>query len=145
MGPYFPDACCPTCKIVREFQGYYYHAQHYLSDLAFLHDRTSCLLGDICFSQSIRNSLCVDFLLGYQLVEAAECDLERLRRNDPILKTRCNNYGLRKTTLTLETLIRKLLKNEIYGLAQVDASVPDRLKSYFAQLLPVFKKTTIER
>ena len=47
--------------------------------------------------------------------------------------------------MKFDVLSRKIVNDEIYGLVQVDISVPESLRDYFSELLPIFKNTAVGR
>ena len=49
----------------------------------------------------------------------------------------------RQPLLTVAELLEKIMNDELFGLVQCDVRVPDHLKSYFAQFLPVFKNAMV--
>ena len=49
----------------------------------------------------------------------------------------------RQPLLTVAELLEKIVNDELFGLVQCDVRVPDHLKSYFAQFLPVFKNAMV--
>ena len=54
-----------------------------------------------------------------------------------------NSFVPRRPLITVETLIEKILADELFGLVQCDVHVPDHLKSYYAQFPPVFKNAEV--
>ena len=87
-------------------------------------------------SQYIRES-------GYNLVEMWECDYH-------LVRTRTNNSYLypteEKFRMTEKEIFDAIMDERIFGAVEVDLHVPEHLKTYFAEMSPIFKheKVTFE-
>ena len=49
----------------------------------------------------------------------------------------------RQPLMKVDDFVKKIMTDDLFGLVQCDLRVPTRLKSYFAQFLPVFKNMEV--
>ena len=77
-----------------------------------------------------------------------ECDWERLKKEDPAVKTFVKDMQRPcdgQLKMTEETILRAVMENRMVGALEVDLEVPDHLKGKFAEMPPVFKNTHVSR
>ena len=83
---------------------------------------------------------------GYRVIEQWECQWNQLKETDPEIKEFVRKLDCLPTKFsTLETFLNAVLKEKVYGIAEIDIHVPDHLKEHFKELPPIFKNTTVER
>ena len=83
---------------------------------------------------------------GYRVIEQWECQWNQLKETDPEIKEFVRKFDcLPQKFSTLETFLNVVLKEKVYGIAEIDIHVPDHLKEHFKELPPIFKNTTVER
>ena len=79
---------------------------------------------------------------GYNLIEIWECEYNIFKRTNTIT----NRYLYpteNKYRLSEKEILDGIKENKIFGAIEVDLHVPDHLKSYFAELTPIFKHATV--
>lgn len=81
--------------------------------------------------------------LGHELIEMWECSWTRYKVTHEVH----NRYVYpteRFFRMTKQQILSGIMEGNIFGAIQCDLRVPDHLKSYFAELPPVFKNTTVK-
>ena len=80
------------------------------------------------------------------MIEQWECQWNQPKVTDPEIKEFVRKLDCLPTKVsTLETFLNAVLKEKVYGLAEIDIHVPDHLKECFKELPPIFKNTIVER
>ena len=83
---------------------------------------------------------------GYRVIEQWECQWNQLKETDTEMKEFVRKFDcLPQKFSTLETFLNAVLKEKVYGIAEIEIHVPDQLKEHFKELPPIFKNTTVER
>ena len=66
---------------------------------------------------------------GYRVIEQWECQWNQLKETDPEIKEFVRKLDcLPQTFSTLETFLNAVLKEKVYGIAEIDIHAPDHLK-----------------
>ena len=81
---------------------------------------------------------------GFDLVSIWECEWNQLKRGQIIH----NQYVYpteRRYRMSESELLEYIKSGKIFGAVEVDLKVPDNLKSYFQEMPPIFKNTTVSR
>ena len=83
---------------------------------------------------------------GFRVIEQWECQWNQPEETDPEIKEFVRKLDcLPQKFSTLETFLNAVLKEKVYGIAEIDIHVPDHLKEHFKEFPPIFKNTTVER
>ena len=81
--------------------------------------------------------------LGYNLIQIWECEYKLFRRTNTIT----NKYLYpteEKYRLSKDKILESIKAGEIFGCVEVDLYVPNKLKSYFEEMTPIFKHFTVK-
>ena len=80
--------------------------------------------------------------LGYNLTEMWECSWTQHKANNEIHNTYVypTEHMFR---MTKHQILESIMNGRIFGVVQCDLKVPNHLKSYFAEMPPIFKNTTV--
>lgn len=80
---------------------------------------------------------------GYRLVEMWECDWKQFKANKVVTNTYVypteNLYRMSE-----KEILSAIIKDQLFGVAEVDIHVPDNLKAHFQEMTPVFKNTVVK-
>jgi G:T-mismatch repair DNA endonuclease (very short patch repair protein) len=85
---------------------------------------------------------------GYPVKQMWECDWERLKKEDPAVKSFVKDLQRPcdgQFKMTEETILRAVMEDRMFGALEVDLEVPDHLKGKCAEMPPVFKNTHVSR
>ena len=85
---------------------------------------------------------------GYPVKQMWECDWERLKKEDPPVKAFVKDMQRPcdwQFKMTVETILRAVMEDRMFGALEVDLEVPDHLKGKLAEMPPVFKNTHVSR
>ena len=83
---------------------------------------------------------------GFRVIEQWECQWNQLKETDPELKEFVRKLdSLTQKFSTLETFLKAVWKEKVYGIAEIFIHVPDHLRECFKELPPIFNNTIVER
>ena len=82
---------------------------------------------------------------GYQIVEMWECEWWSLYKTDASVKNHLRENFPYKRPWSEEQLLQGIIDGRLFGYVQSDIEVPEHLRSYFSNFLPIFKITEVSR
>ena len=82
---------------------------------------------------------------GYQIVEMWECEWWSLYKTDASVKSHLRENFPYRRPLSEEQLLQGNINGQLFGYVQCDTEVPERLRSYFSNFLPIFKNNVVSR
>ena len=80
-----------------------------------------------------------------QIVEMWECDWWSLYKTDASVKSNFRENFHYKRPLSEEQLLQGIIDGQLFGCVQCDIEVPEHLRSYFSNFLPIFRNTVISK
>ena len=131
IGPYFCDGYDHVNKTVYEFDGCWYHGH-------------KCRLTNKAWEKfpklmTKRQKMTQDketYLKeqGFKVVKMKECQYQPL----PLNKYLPPYYQSHKKGLTQDQIVKDVVDGKLFGMVEVDIQVPERLKTYFEEMSPIF-------
>jgi hypothetical protein len=87
--------------------------------------------------------------LGYKVFSVYECVWIEFKRThkkcQDFISKFFSDRMCENTPMTEQSIIECVLSEKFFGLVECDIHVPDTLKNYFSEMLPIFKNTTLSR
>lgn len=89
--------------------------------------------------------------VGVKVVEIWECQWKTDKRDNPdlsaFLKKRFPPYvsPYESGAITVDKIVRAVEQGKLFGLVQCDIEVPERLRSHFSEMTPIFKNIEVSR
>jgi len=104
---------------------------------------------DEVYSETLEKEKYVEDL-GYNLKRVWECEWEGMLRRDPSMSKQSRSYitkeyGHPGKSFTQREILELVKGGKMFGLIKCDISVPDRLRSRFSEMAPIFKNTLVSR
>ena len=82
---------------------------------------------------------------GYQIVEMWECEWWSLYKTDASVKSHLRENFPYRRPLSEEGLMQEIIDVRLFGYVQCDIEVPEHLRDYFSNFLPIYKNTVVSR
>ena len=137
------DGFCGHCNTIFEALGCYYHfcpcreAQTSLSEEELekgLQKRESDKLRKKHLEKK-----------GYKIIEMRECEWWDQVQMSSFLKNNVRKNFPNKLPLSMETLLKRIDEDKLFGYVQCDLEVPEELYKRFANFPPIFKNSNVGR
>ena len=137
------DGVCYHCNTVFEAMGCYYHYCPCQEARPSLTD-TDIERG---VKKRQQDEMRRDYIQqkGYQIVEMWECEWWRLYKTDATVKSHLRENFPYKRPLSEEGLMQEIIDGRLFGYVQCDIEVPENLRDYFSNFLPIFKNIVVSR
>ena len=138
------DGICYHCNTVFEALGCYYHNCSYQETRPSLTDIERRL------KKRQQDEMRRDYIQQkcYQIVEMWECEWWSLYKIDASVKSLLRKNFLYRRPLSEERLMQGFIDGRLFGYVQCDIGVPEvpeHLRDYFSNFLPIFKSTAVSR
>ena len=82
---------------------------------------------------------------GYKVIEMRECECWRLCKTTNTLKQHIREHFSYRRSLAAAQLSEEIKEGKLFGYVQCDAEVPEKLRSKFVNLPPIFKNTLVSK
>ena len=81
------------------------------------------------------------------VVEMWECKWKKMRTSPDVKHFLDSKFPNRNTKweMTQQNVLENIVKGNLFGIVECDISVPEHLRSYFAEMQPIFKNANISR
>ena len=138
------DGFCKETNIIYQMHGCYWHG----CIKCFPEDRDVKVEGKWSYDKKYKKTQeTTEYLksFGYEVVEKWECEFKLMKDSVSAETKEKYFYPTEHRYRMLESEILEAVKTEkLFGALEVDVSVPEELKEYFADLPPIFKHATIK-
>ena len=81
------------------------------------------------------------------VVEMWECKWKKMRTSPDVKHFLDSKFPNRNTKweMTQQKVLENIVEGNLFGIVECDISVPEHLRSYFAEMQPIFKNANISR
>ena len=137
------DGICNHCNTVFEAMGCFFHYCPCQEALSSLTDN-EMMKG---IEKREQNQMRKKYIQqkGYKIFEMWECNWWELYRNDATVKNHLRANFAHQRPLSEERLMQEVKSRKLFGYIQFDLKVPENLKAYFENFLPIFKNFVVSR
>jgi G:T-mismatch repair DNA endonuclease (very short patch repair protein) len=143
------DGFCSEFNTVYQFHGCYWHGHTCTKSLAAqqIHPHKRVPVKDIYNGTLEKERYIRD--LGYTLVRTWECEWEATVNKNPAIKGFLSRFFSKTYPIPskkdAKSRVDDIREGKFFGLVECDIEVPSELRSFYAEMPPIFKNTLVSR
>ena len=141
------DGWCAETNTVYQFHGCFWHGHECMAEKGIMKNEKNGKTMEQLRSDTQKNSKYIQ-QCGYHLKEIWECEWKEMKKTDSLLRQFLRKFCKAldfKKTMSQKSILEAVNTNDLFGMVECDIRVPDHLKSYFAEMTPIFKNVKVSR